>query len=72
MNRPALLVLLCLTVIAAGCDGQKQAEPAKPAAPPTSNAPDLVKSQRDVMEKAKDVGQVLQEGDDARRKAEEK
>ena len=72
MTRIASITIFCVTALAAGCDGGKPPEATKPAAAPASSAPDLAKSQRDVMDQAKDVGRVLQEGDDARRKSEEK
>ena len=52
--RTAVVVLAVL--VAAGCDS-------KPKEPP----PDIVKSQRQVMDKAKGVGDVLQKSADERR-----
>ena len=72
MNRTGLIAIALFSALAAGCDGGKPAASPTPAAPAASNAPDIVKSQREVMEQAKDVSQVLKDGDDARRKAEEK
>jgi hypothetical protein len=54
--RPLSLLLAAAIAGAAGCDS-------KPKDPP----PDIIKSQRQVMDKAKAVGDVLQKSADERR-----
>ena len=50
------MLLLLIAVAAAGCDSKKKEPP-----------PDIIKSQRQVMDKAKAVGDVLQQSADERR-----
>jgi uncharacterized protein YcfL len=56
----AWMFLVLVAVAAAGCDS-KQKEP----------PPDIIKSQRQVMDKAKGVGDVLQKSADERREQSE-
>jgi len=53
-------ILVLVAVAAAGCDSQKKEPP-----------PDIIKSQRQVMDKAKGVGDVLQKSADERREQSE-
>jgi hypothetical protein len=54
--RPGPFLIAAAIVAVAGCDS-------KPKEPP----PDIIKSQRQVMDKAKGVGDVLQKSADERR-----
>jgi hypothetical protein len=54
--RPWSLLIAAAIAVTAGCDS-------KPKEPP----PDIIKSQRQVMDKAKAVGDVLQKSADERR-----
>jgi uncharacterized protein YcfL len=54
------MLLLLIAVAAAGCDSKKKEPP-----------PDIIKSQRQVMDKAKGVEQVLQKSADERREQSE-